>query len=87
VLTQFLDLNHGWQYYSKSKQVVDHALAGHNIEFASDEISQALINSMLTQSVGIFDGELFENDQYPVHTAQLWQYVDWHLKTFDQRFV
>lgn len=86
LLTQFLDLNQGWQYYSKSKHVVDHALAGRKIEFDSDEISQALINSMLTKSIGIFDGELFDNDQYPQDTAQVWHLVDCHLTTFDQRF-
>lgn len=86
LLTKFLDLNQGWQYYSKSKQVIDHALAGHNIEFTSDEILQALINSMLTKCVGIFDGDLFDHDQYPVNTAQVWNCVNHHLKTFDQKF-
>ena len=86
LLTQFLDLNQGWQYYTKSKQAVDHALAGRNVEFSGDEISQALINSMLTKCVGIFDGELFDGDRYPNNTAQLWNCVDHHLSTFDERF-
>jgi hypothetical protein len=62
------------------------AIVGNNIEFFSTEMSQALINSLLSKSVGIFDGELFDNDSYPSNTCQLWNMVDQHLKTFDQKF-
>ena len=62
------------------------SLAGNNIEFDSTICEQALINSMLTQTVGIFDGELFDRDNYPSNTSQLWNQIDRHLKTFDQRF-
>jgi hypothetical protein len=86
LLVQFQNLNHGWQYYAKCKYIADQILAGNMIEFDSDEISQALINSMLTKCVGIFDGELFDSDQYPENTAQIWNCVDHHLSTFDQRF-
>jgi hypothetical protein len=86
LLMQFLKLNQGWQYYSKSKHIVDCALSGQKVDFTSDEILQALINSLLTQSVGIFDGKLFANDQYPSDTAQLWCCIEEHLQTFDQRF-
>ena len=59
---------------------------GNNIEFTSTICEQALINSMLTQTVGIFDGELFDCDAYPNTTAQIWNQIDHHIKTFDQRF-
>jgi hypothetical protein len=86
LLTQFLNFNHGWQYYVKCKHIVDQTLAGNMFEFESDEISQALINSMLTKCVGIFDGELFDSVAYPTNTAHLWRCVSHHLSTFDQRF-
>jgi hypothetical protein len=82
----FLTRNQGWQYYKECKNLVCAAIAGNNIEFVSNEISQALINSLLSKSVGIFDGELFDNDSYPTTTCQIWNKVDQHLKTFDQRF-
>jgi hypothetical protein len=41
---------------------------------------------MLTQTIGVFDGELFDSDSYPSNTSQLWNLIDQHLKTFDQRF-
>lgn len=86
LLIQFQNFNHGWQYYAKCKQLVDQTLAGNSVDFASDEISHALINSMLTKCVGIFDGELFDSDRYPENTAKVWNCVEHHLSTFDERF-
>jgi hypothetical protein len=86
LLEEFLTRNQGWQYYKESKRLVHDVIAGNNIEFFSNEISQALINSLLSKSVGIFDGELFDNDSYPTTTCEIWNMVDQHLKTFDQRF-
>jgi hypothetical protein len=83
---EFLNRNQGWQYYKECKHLTHAAIAGNNIEFFSNEISQALINSLLSKSVGIFDGELFDNDSYPTNTSQVWNTVDQHLKTFDQKF-
>jgi hypothetical protein len=86
LLEEFLTRNQGWQYYKECKHLVHAVIAGNNIEFSSNEISQALINSLLSKSVGIFDGELFDNDSYPTTTCEIWNTVDQHLKTFDQRF-
>jgi len=86
LLEEFLAKNQGWQYYKKCKHLVHAAIAGNNIEFFSDEILQALINSLLSKSLGIFDGELFDDDSYPTTTCQVWTAADQHLKTFDQRF-
>lgn len=86
LLENFLIKNQGWQCYKESKQLVHAVMAGNNVEFYSTEMSQALINSLLSKSIGIFDGELFSNNDYPTNTSQIWKIVDQHLKTFDQRF-
>ena len=86
LLEEFLNRNQGWQYYKECKNLTHAAITGNSIEFFSNEISQALINSLLSKSVGIFDGELFDNDSYPNNTCQIWNTVDQHLKTFDQKF-
>lgn len=83
---QFLLLNQGWNYYSQSKKILDHVLAGENINFESDAILQALVNSQLTDAVGVFDGELFDDDRYPTSTQAVWDLVQVHLDTFDSRF-
>lgn len=86
LIQKFLELNQGWQYYKKSQQIVCAALSGKNVVFDSDEISQALINSILTKSVGIFDGKIFTDDAYPTTTAEIWNIVRHHQDTFDSRF-
>jgi hypothetical protein len=86
LLEEFLTRNQGWQHYKECKQLVHAAIAGKDIAFFSNEILQALINSLLSKSIGIFDGELFDNDSYPTTTGQIWNILDRHLKTFDQRF-
>ena len=86
LLEEFLIKNQGWQCYKNCKQIVHSALTGNNIEFSSNEMSQALINSLLSKTVGVFDGDLFDHDKYPANTAQLRQCINLHLKTFDQRF-
>jgi hypothetical protein len=86
LLDEFLNKNQGWQYYTKCKQLVAFTFAGKNVKFDSDEISQAIINSMLSASVGVFDGKLFDQDTYPADTLSLSALVTEHLQTFDQRF-
>lgn len=82
----FLLKNQGWQCYKKCKQLVDDSFKGNNTDFTSDNLSQALINSLLSKSVGIYDGQLFDSTNYPTNTAQVWDIIDLHLKTFDSRF-
>jgi hypothetical protein len=86
LLDEFLNQNQGWQYYTKSKQLVTAAFAGKKIEFVSDEILQALINSVLSSAVGMFDGKLFDSNHYPTDTQKLSELIAQHLQTFDQRF-
>jgi hypothetical protein len=86
LLDEFLNRNQGWQYYTKSKQLTTAALAGKKIDFASDEILQAMINSILSSTVGVFDGKLFNSNDYPTNTLEISDLVSQHLQTFDQRF-
>jgi hypothetical protein len=86
LLDEFLNQNQGWQYYTKSKQLVTAAFAIKKIDFTSNEILQALINSMLSAAVGVFDGELFDNNDYPTNTLEIAELIAHHLQTFDRRF-
>lgn len=86
LLLKFLEKNQGWQYYVKCKNLYQHALTGNNVEFSSDAISQALLNSMISKSIGVFDGSLFDNDLYPTATDQVWKAIEDHLTLFDQKF-
>jgi len=86
LLNKFLTKNQGWQYYTACKQLSELALANQAVEFSSDEVLQALINSVLSMTVGMFDGELFTCNDYPTNTLKISQLITKHLQTFDQRW-
>lgn len=85
-LQSFLDKNQGWQYWQKAKRIVEQTLLGNSMSFDGDEILQALVNSILSQCVGVFDGVLFDADAYPTDTLQLQSALQQHLMTFDHKF-
>jgi hypothetical protein len=83
---EFIQRNQGWQIYTKCKTIVDQVLSGIDAPITTNEIEQALINAMLSKTVYIFDGPLFEENQYPNSTAEIWDKIQQHLVAFDQRF-
>jgi hypothetical protein len=83
---QFMQRNQGWQIYAKCKTIVDQVLSGMDMPIVTNEIEQALINTMLSKTVYIFDGLLFEQNQYPNSTSKIWNQVQQHLDEFDHRF-
>jgi hypothetical protein len=83
---QFIDMNQGLQCYKKSKKIVELALANQDFEFDSNESEQALINAILTNTVNMYDGPLFNDNLYPTNTMQIWQCIQAHLKEFDNKY-
>ena len=83
---EFMQRNQGWQTYIKCKTIVAQTLSGVDTPIVTNEIEQALINTMLSKTVYIFDGLLFEQNQYPNSTAEIWTQVQQHLAAFDHRF-
>jgi hypothetical protein len=82
----FILKNHGVQAYEKAKNLVKHALSNEFVVFEASIIEQALINYYLSQCIGMHDGPLFDSDKYPTTTQQIWQIIQNHIQTFDQRF-
>jgi hypothetical protein len=82
LVENFLKINPGWQSYIKCKKIVEATLANIDLDFECTIAEQALINSLLTRSVGIFDGELFHSDDYPNKTSHMWKLIDHQLKNF-----
>lgn len=86
VWNEFAEKNQGLQCYNKSKNIVELALANEDFEFESTEPEQALINAILTTTVNLHDGPLFEDNIYPTNTKQIWQYIQQHLDKFDSKY-
>lgn len=86
LVQNFWARNQGWQYFNQAKNIVQAILLGHHVNFQSDEILQGLINSMLSRSIGIFDGSLFASDSYPNSSTDIAKIVRQHVENFDRRF-
>lgn len=83
---EFMQRNQGWNYWKTSQDLITKALANENFEFNADLWTQALLNYLLEQSIGICDGVLFDNNTYPSNTNQLYQIVQQYIQDFDNRF-
>ena len=57
-----------------------------NFDFTSDIWTQALLNYLLSQSIGICDGVLFDKDNYPSNSSQIYQIAQQYICDFDSRF-
>jgi hypothetical protein len=83
---EFMRRNQGWQYYNTSQDLMTRALANENYDFTADTWMQALLNYCLTESIGICDGVLFDKNDYPSNTGQLYQIIQQYICNFDNRF-
>jgi hypothetical protein len=86
VWEKFIKLNQGVQAYNKIKKILELTLSQTDYEFDTTEYEQALINVMLTKTVGMFDGPVFTDDSYPTNTREIWNQVSQHLISFDSKF-
>lgn len=86
VWEKFIKLNQGVQAYNKSKKILELTLSQIDYEFTATEYEQALINVMLTKTVGMFDGPVFTDDNYPTTTKDIWNQIYQHQISFDSKF-
>lgn len=83
---EFMQKNQGWQCWYNSQELLTKSLANENFDFTSDIWTQALLNYLLSQSIGICDGVLFDKDNYPSNTSQIYQIAQQYICDFDSRF-
>lgn len=83
---QFIDMNHGAQAWKTCQNLLEKSLANQSFQFQSTFIEQALLNSLLTNTIGICDGPLFTCAEYPTNTQDIYTEISSFVKTFDSRF-
>lgn len=83
---KFMNLNQGTNAYFKSKSIVEDALSQKPRQIETNEVEQALINFMLSETLEMYDGPLFTDEQYPTSTMEIWSHISNHLNSFDSRF-
>lgn len=84
---QFIDKNQGLQSWNRCIDLLEKVSNNRDFAVKLSIHEQGLLNLMLTNSFGICDGSLFDNDQYPDSTGEIWRQIKLFIDTFDQRFV
>jgi hypothetical protein len=86
VWEKFIELNQGWQSWVKCNNLVKAILANQDCEIDLIIEQQALLNVLLSKTIGIFDGELFSAVHYPSNTKIIHSLIKQHLDSFDSKF-
>jgi hypothetical protein len=86
VWSQFMNMNHGFVAWTKCQHLLQKALANEFLSFKIDSLEQALLNSMLSKTIGIYSGKLFESPDYPTNTQEIYDEICYYINTFDSNF-
>jgi hypothetical protein len=76
---KFVKLNHGLNSWKKCQSVFEHVVSKKNINFLFETHEEALLNALFTLSFKIHDGPLFELDQWPSNTSDIYNMLEMHL--------
>jgi hypothetical protein len=83
---KFMLKNHGWNYWTNANNTLEKILSNSSTSIDLDIWGQAVLNYLISNAVGMYDGQLHDNDQYPSNTANIYQLIQNHIAMFDQRF-
>lgn len=83
---EFIARNQGWQSWTLCNEALKDTISNRDRELNLEVEQQALLNALLSRTVGIFDGDLFTEPNYPSNTKEIYKLVKLHLDTFDSRF-
>jgi len=76
---EFIEVNQGWQSYHKCNQLLADVFANSNKSMDCTCVEQGWINYNLSKICRLYDGSLFDQDQYPTNTQLVHSIVQEHL--------
>ena len=83
---KFINKNHGFLDWEYCNQVLQDIFLNNNYCIDLTVQQQALLNCFISNTIGMYNGELFDNNQYPTTTGKIYKIICQHLDTFDNRF-
>jgi hypothetical protein len=83
---KFMLKNHGWNHWINANNTLEKILSNSSTTVDLDIWGQAVLNYLISNAVGMYDGPLHDNDQYPTSTAEIYQLIQTHNEMFDRRF-
>lgn len=84
--SEFMTRNQGWQSWILCNEILKDSIANRDRDIRLEAEQQALLNVLLSRTLGVFDGDLFDNPDYPTNTRKIYRLIKNHLDTFDARF-
>jgi hypothetical protein len=82
----FILKNQGLSYWIQTNDLLKKILLNTDFDFESDAWTQALLNYLLSDTIGINDSVLHHHNKYPSNTSEIYQLIQNHIAMFDQRF-
>lgn len=77
---KFIQMNQGIQSYNKCNMILEHIFANRNMVIDCTVIEQGWINYNLSKMCRMYHGSIFEHEQYPTNTQDVYQEVEQHLE-------
>lgn len=79
---QFAELNQGLQSYNKCSTILKNIHQGKDYDFVCDSIiEEAWINYNLSNTYSIHEGILFDIEQYPTNTKEIYNILNQHINS------
>lgn len=82
---EFMSRNQGFNLYKKSNCLLEKIIGNLNDVIDDDWRMHAYINYKLSKIFRLYDGILFDQDQYPKNTAVIHKLVLEHIKSFNSK--
>jgi hypothetical protein len=85
---EFIDRNQGYQLFLQSNQVFNQIVSGESFPIDPDWKMQAYINYKISTTFKLYDQlELFQKENYPTNTKQIYELIIDHIENYHQKFV
>ena len=76
---KFIKMNQGFQSYNKCNTILENIFANRNMEIDCTIIEQGWINYNLSKMCRMYNGSMFEQQQFPTNTQDIYQEIEHHL--------
>jgi hypothetical protein len=83
---EFIARNQGWKAWALCNDILTDIVANRAREINLEIEQQALLNVLISKTLGIHDGRLFDRSDYPSNTKDIYDLLKLHQDSFDSKF-
>lgn len=83
---EFMDRNQGWNLYQQAESIIASTVSGQESPIPDDWKLHAYLNFRLSKMFDIYDGVLYNSQNYPATTLELLEIIQEHTAQFDNRW-